>query len=66
VLTLRQIQSRRQRLPKQRSTQEGDVNIDQFLLIVAAICFGLAAIGVNSPIGLVPLGLLLWVLTVLI
>jgi hypothetical protein len=42
------------------------VNIDQFLLIVAAICFGLAAIGVNSPIGLVPLGLLLWVLTVLI
>jgi hypothetical protein len=42
------------------------MNIDQILLIASAICFGLAVIGINSPIGLVPLGLLLWLLTVLI
>lgn len=42
------------------------MNIDQILLIVAAICFGLAAFKVNSPIDLVPLGLLAWVLTAII
>jgi hypothetical protein len=42
------------------------MNIDQILLIAAAICFGLAALNINSPIGLVPLGLLLWVVSVLI
>lgn len=42
------------------------MGIDQILLIAAAICFALAALNINSPVGLVPLGLLLWVLTALI
>lgn len=36
------------------------------LLIGAAVCFGLAAANVVTRVGLVPLGLLLWVLTALI
>jgi hypothetical protein len=36
------------------------------LLIIAAICFGLAAFSVPSRIAWVPLGLLAWVLTALI
>ena len=36
------------------------------LLIVAAVCFALAAFGVNSRVGLVPLGLFAWVLVALI
>lgn len=40
-----------------------DVTIDLVLLIAAFICFVAAALGVNAPrIGLVPLGLALWVL----
>ena len=40
------------------------MSIDLILLIAAAICFALAAIGVNGGrVGLVPLGLFLWVLT---
>jgi hypothetical protein len=40
-----------------------EVTVDQLLFIAAAICFGVAAIGVPSRINLVALGLLLWVLT---
>ena len=41
--------------------------ITTILLIVAAVCFGLAAFGVAvSRINLVALGLLAWVLTLLI
>lgn len=36
------------------------------LLIVAAVCFGLAAFGVPAKVNLVALGLLAWVLTLLI
>jgi hypothetical protein len=40
--------------------------LDLILLIVAAVCFGLAAAGVPSRVAWVPLGLLAWVLTLLI
>ena len=40
--------------------------ITVILLIVAAICFALAALGVPSRVAWVPLGLLAWVLTALI
>lgn len=41
--------------------------MDTILLIVAAVCFGLAAFGVKvGNVNLVPLGLLAWVLTALI
>lgn len=40
--------------------------VDLILLIAAAICFGLAALNVKSPVQLMPLGLLLWVLTALL
>ena len=40
--------------------------IDLILLIVAAVCFGLAAAGVPSRVSWVPLGLLAWVLVPLI
>jgi len=40
--------------------------VDTVLLIAAAICFGLAALNVKSPIQLEALGLLLWVATALI
>lgn len=33
------------------------------LLVGACVCFILAALGVSSKVGLVPLGLALWVLT---
>lgn len=36
------------------------------LYIAAAICFLLAAVGINARVGLVALGLLLWVLNPLI
>jgi len=45
------------------------VSIDLILLILAAICFALAALNVDvtgGKVGLVPLGLLFWVLTALI
>lgn len=40
--------------------------ITVILLIVAAICFGLAALGVPSRVSWVPLGLLAWVCVPLI
>lgn len=41
--------------------------IDTVLLVLAAISFGLAAVGVHVPrVNLVALGLLFWVLTALI
>lgn len=42
------------------------LTIDLILLVVAAICFALAAFGVASRVQLVPLGLLAWVLTAII
>ena len=36
------------------------------LLVLAAVCFGLAAFGVPSRVSWVPLGLLAWVLVPLI
>ena len=42
------------------------ISIDMVLLLAAAVCFGLAALNVRSPIQLIPLGLLLWVLTALL
>ena len=42
--------------------------MDTILLVLALICFVLAAFGWNAPrgIGLMPLGLAFWVLTALI
>jgi len=40
--------------------------LDLILLIIAAVCFGLAVAGVPSRVAWVPLGLLAWVLTLLI
>jgi hypothetical protein len=42
------------------------ITVHLILLIAAAVCFGLAAFGVNSRIGLLPLGLLLWVVTLIV
>ena len=43
------------------------MNIDLILLVIAAVCFGLAAFGVGtSKINLVPAGLLAWVLTLIV
>lgn len=36
------------------------------LLIIGAVCFGLAAAGVAARVNLVALGLLAWILTVLV
>jgi hypothetical protein len=36
------------------------------LLVASFVCFLLAAIGVESKVGLVPLGLAFWVLTLLL
>lgn len=41
------------------------VTLDLVLLLAAIVCFLLAAAGVQSRLQLVPLGLALWVLTVL-
>ena len=42
------------------------LTLDLILLIVAAICFGLAAFGVAvTRVNLVALGLLLWVITLI-
>jgi len=40
--------------------------LDLILLIIAAVCFGLAAAGVPSRVNLIALGLLAWVLVPLI
>ncbi len=43
------------------------MSVDTILLILALVCFGLAAAGVNAGrVSLVPLGLFFWVLTALI
>ena len=42
------------------------MNLDLLLLIGAAICFAAAALNVKSPIQLLPLGLLFWVLAALL
>ena len=42
------------------------MNVHTILLLGAAICFAAAALNVKSPIQLLPLGLLLWVATLLI
>lgn len=42
------------------------MSLDTILLIAAAVCFGLAALNVNSPLNLIGLGLLLWVLTAIL
>jgi hypothetical protein len=43
------------------------MNIDVLLLILGFICFVLAAFGVSPPrVSLTPLGLALWVLSLLI
>ena len=39
--------------------------VDLILLIIAAVCFGLAALGVGSRVNLLALGLLAWVLELL-
>lgn len=36
------------------------------MLIAGAVCFALAAFGVPARVGLVPLGLLFWILTLLV
>ena len=42
------------------------MNVHTILLIVAAVCFALAALNVHSPVNLLALGLLAWVLTALL
>jgi hypothetical protein len=42
------------------------MSIHLILLIVAAVCFALAALNVNSPVNLIAAGLLAWVLSILI
>ena len=42
------------------------MNLHTILLFAALVCFGLAAFGVQSRVGLVPLGLAFWVLTALL
>lgn len=42
------------------------LTVDVLLLVLAFICFCLAAANVQSRIGLVPLGLAFWVLTLLV
>lgn len=42
------------------------VSLHFLLLFLALVCFVLAATGVNSRVGLLPLGLALWVLSLLI
>jgi hypothetical protein len=40
--------------------------LDVILLVIAAVCFALAAFGVSARINLVALGLFAWVLDVLL
>lgn len=42
------------------------IGISYVLLLAACLSFGLAAAGVSSRVGLVPLGLCLWVLASLV
>lgn len=39
------------------------MDVDLILMILAVVCFGLAAINARSPVNLVALGLLFWALT---
>jgi len=41
------------------------MSIDTILLILAAVCFGVAACGFPSRINLIALGLLFWVITLI-
>jgi len=40
--------------------------LELILLVVAAVCFAAAVIGVTSRVNLIALGLFCWILTVLI
>ena len=42
------------------------VTIDLVLLLAALLCFGAAAAGVPSRVQLVPLGLALWILSLIL
>jgi hypothetical protein len=42
------------------------INIHTFLMVAAFVCFMLAAFGVSSKVQFTPLGLALWVLSILI
>jgi hypothetical protein len=42
------------------------INIQLLFLVLAFVCFLLAAIGTDTRIGLTPLGLAFWVLSLLI
>lgn len=39
------------------------MSLELLFILAAAVCFLLAAFGVSSRIGLVPLGLFFWVMT---
>ncbi len=41
-------------------------NVHLLLLILAFVCFALAAAGVSARISLIPLGLALWILTLIV
>jgi hypothetical protein len=53
---------------RQKTRERKEGLVDTILLVLALICFVLAAFGWNAPrgIGLMPLGLAFWVLTALI
>jgi hypothetical protein len=42
------------------------MDFHKILLIAAAVCFALAVLGVDVKVNLLPLGLLLWVLSLLL
>lgn len=42
------------------------VTVHLLLLILAFVCFALATAGVNGRVNLIPLGLALWVLTLIV
>lgn len=42
------------------------VTVDVILILLALVCFLLAAAGIPSRVGLMPLGLALWMLTLLV
>jgi hypothetical protein len=42
------------------------MSVDTILMVLACICFGVAALNIAAPVNLVALGLLFWALTVLL
>jgi hypothetical protein len=54
--------------PRRNSTHTGaqPLTFHSILLVISFLCFVLAACGVNSRVGLLPLGLACWVLTLLL